>query len=266
MLLDTNAVSEIVKNKNSELNFVDALENSTLPCVTTTTLFELRKQNDIYEKFLEVFSILPFFLIKPQNQVFEQELLHYPNPKVENVIAIAFSFLNEDPNAQPRAFLNKLFSDSAVLEVERNWQRKWKKESLDRILGLKKNFQPRFSGPNANDANRFVREAILQYIVLTAPQWASENQENLLSLQMEAFPSIQMMLYNVYYCFYGETRKWKDNDVFDILINSTAPYMDTVVTESFQADVLRKTRSSTKFASHLNILTTSFLREPRKQN
>jgi hypothetical protein len=69
-----------------------------------------------------------------------------------------------------------------------------------------------------------------------------------------------MILYDVYFCFYDETRKWKESDIFDILIISTAAYMSTVITEGFQAEILKKVKNIAEFATHLEVLTISSLK------
>lgn len=264
MLIDTNVIREVVKNNMREretLLDIMACEN-VLPCISIISLFEIRKRPDIFDRFLDVFSVVPFLLIKPQNQVFEEELREYPNPKAKSIIAFSFSPFNLDPNANTKVFLSKLFSERDVVRVETKWEKHGKKESLKSILSLKKNFVPRTGGANISDAKRFVQGSLPQYVGLTAPRWMSKNKQIFLNLNPDAFPSIQVMLLNVYYCFYDDTRRWEENDIFDILINSTVAYMDIIIAERFQAEVMRKVKKTLELVSHLQVESVGFLRYP----
>ncbi len=65
-LLDTNAISEILKNPKVEgKGYFEKFSPSThVPCFTIYNLIELRRNQNVYQKFLDFFSLYPIFLIK----------------------------------------------------------------------------------------------------------------------------------------------------------------------------------------------------------
>jgi hypothetical protein len=264
MLLDTNAISEAAKNKQGEgKNLIRLMTTENIfPCVSIHSIFEIRKRLDVYEKFLDVFSLVPFLLLKTHQQIFEEEVKKYPTPDLKEIVGFAFSFVNKDPLANTRTFLTKLFSDPEVLRTERAWDKELKIESMNSIISLKKNFSMSRSSSNAFDADRFINESLPQYIIFTIPRWVFADKKRFINLQSNAFPSIIMMLYNVFYRFYDDKRKPEENDIFDMLITSSTPYMDIVVTEGFQAETFRKIRNGDKndFLRRLEIKTLSYIR------
>jgi hypothetical protein len=52
-------------------------------------------------------------------------------------------------------------------------------------------------------------------------------------------------------------RKAKLNDVYDILITMTAPYVDVLITEGQVADSIKKTNKLDKFMDKLEVVTLS---------
>ena len=65
------------------------------------------------------------------------------------------------------------------------------------------------------------------------------------SVLVNAFPSIRMTAYTVFYKFYiKDQRRSLESDPFDIIISSAIPYMDAIVTEKHLAEILKKVKSS----------------------
>jgi hypothetical protein len=75
-LLDTNALSEIVKRPSVEgRGFLDRFgPDSFVPCFTPYNLFELRRHSTVYEKFLAFFAIYPAFLTTPYQYILKAEM------------------------------------------------------------------------------------------------------------------------------------------------------------------------------------------------
>ena len=73
ILLDTNALREIVTNTNlSGKGFLQNFftgESSYAPCFSIYNVIELMPYKDIYEKFLEYFSIIPCLMTFPVKSI-----------------------------------------------------------------------------------------------------------------------------------------------------------------------------------------------------
>ena len=230
-----------------------------IPCISIWSILELRQRKDIYNTFIDLFSVVPFILVKDPINLLQDEINFYPEPANVEPISFVFSMFNSDPNANLSIFMKKLFSHPGVRRSENSWNGTWKRESLDAMLSLKKNFKPQGDRYNANDAKRFVDQATPQYITAQSPKWVKELINEGKVPFADAFPSVKMALYTVFYRFYAEEREPEEQDVFDILIGNVAPYLDGVITERFQAEIYRKVKRRDKFLKHLTIDTISIL-------
>jgi len=262
VLLDTGVISELLKNRNEERLALTRLMigRPMIPCVSIWSVLELRESEDLYKSFIELFSVVPFVLVRDPINLLEDEIANYPDPSSVEPVAFAFSMFNPDPDANLSSFMGKLFSHPEVKRSERAWGSGWKRESLNAMLALKANFQPSGDRYNAKDAGRFVELAVPQYVSSQAPIWVKGLINQGKTPKPGAFPSVKMALYTVFYRFYAEQREPEEQDVFDILIGNIASYLDGVITENFQAEIYRKVKNRDPFLNHLSIDTMSILR------
>jgi hypothetical protein len=76
------------------------------------------------------------------------------------------------------------------------------------------------------------------------------------------FPSLKATGYTVFHKFYSDrTRKPTRSDAFDIIISAATPYVDAIVTENHQAEVLQKTMNQDDFIKDLSVLRLKDFRE-----
>lgn len=262
-LLDTNIVSEILKNPKTIgkdfLQFI--LSGSVAPCISIWTILEIRRIQAIYDSFLDFFSVFPFFLTRTPLHVFEDEMKQYPNCHQVEPIQFSFSLLNKDKNAHLRNFMNNLFDDDDVKNSEQLWNGEWRNQVLQSILSLKPNFKPQGKYYTATDAIRFIQKGVTQYVTAQNPAWAKKIIDQSKWIDVNAFPSVKMAFYTVFYRFYAENRKPEPQDIFDILITNVTPYMDVIITENFQAEILKKVKRRDPFLKNLEILTMKSLRQ-----
>jgi hypothetical protein len=120
MLIDTGVVSKIIKNPDSERNKLTKIiiSQNAIPCFSIFPIYELRKRPELYAIFLEIFSLVPFFLLKTSEMLFDEELNRYPHPTDVEPIAFTFTFVNKDPLGQLKNFMSRLFSDPGVINNE----------------------------------------------------------------------------------------------------------------------------------------------------
>jgi len=261
-LLDTNIVSEILKSQTTlgKKFVVYSLAQKAIPCISIWTILELRKASELYKKFLEFFSVMPFFLIKDPTQIFNNEIDCYPDSSKVDPLQWAFTYINDDPRGKLNNFMDELFNFPAVREAENLWGGKWREDALKSILSLKPNFKPKGNYYTARDAIRFLQEGVPQYVITQRPEWFKMLLENDKAIDINAFPSVKSSFYSVFYRFYAENRTPELQDVFDILITNVTPYMDIVITEKFQAEIFKKVKRRDKSFFHLDIETVKMLR------
>lgn len=266
-LLDTNIISEISKNPSTigRIFFKKLSEDSWIPCITSGSLFEIRKNTIVYNQFLEVFSIIPFFVLKPFIVLYEAEKDMYDKNGFASPIQLSVSFTNNDPKLQLKGFMENIFSRSEVIESEKH-RRNDESQVLDNWISRIENYNPESDVANSKDAEKYVNEAAYQTIIKLDIDLDSdfirkivENQE---SIDISKFPSVLLMLYSQYYRLYDPGWKSAPQEVTDVEIMSAVPYMDVVITENFQAEILRKTKNRTKLLDleSLQILTLRDIR------
>lgn len=260
-LLDTNALSEIVKYPEVEgRGFVERFAPSSFaPCFTVYNLIELRRNRSIFRDFIEFFSIYPCLILKPQPMLLDEEKKSFTIQSTFSPLMNAFSQLGDDSSYDLKIFVEKLFSGEKMNNLERNWR-----DEESAILSVwqseKNNFTPKRSVPNAIDAERYVQEAGSQSLIASDLEWAQTTINSGQIPDINEFPSLKVMLYSKYYRLYDPNWVQKLQDVTDVLIISAAPYMDAVITEAFQAEILKKIRNKVKGLNKAEFVTLKGIR------
>ncbi len=261
-LFDTGIISAILKNSRDErLRMTHlAIDENVIPSFSIWSILEIRRRPDLYAIFLELFSVFPFFLLRDPYNLLQDELDAYPDPVQIQPVAFAFSPFNPNPDSSLGSFMAEFFSRAETKEAERRWNGPWTKNALASMLSLRKNFSPKGDRFNADDGARFVKLGGPQYLLAQAPEWVEEFVKHGNVPEIDAFPSVKMAFYNVFYRFYAEDREPEHQNVFDILIGGFAPYVDAVFTERFQAEIYRKVARRDELLAHLRIETIDAFR------
>ncbi len=66
----------------------------------------------------------------------------------------------------------------------------------------------------------------------------------------------------VFYKFYVDNRRPSRSDAFDIIISAPTPYVDAIVTERHQAEVIRKIKQRDSFVSTVTPYILKDFRSP----
>lgn len=260
-LLDTNALSEIVKRpRNEGRGFVERFPPSEfVPCFTVYNLFELRRHPDVFHKFIKFFGIYPSFITRPFQLILKAEIAARGRAEVSDILLIAFTPLGNDSSYQLDKFIDKLFRLSLIAKLESEW-RKNDQAVLKTWQTNKVNFTPTKTVQNARDAKQFVHDACIHTLYQTHPDLVQESLNAKDVSLLNTFPSMQMMLYSQYYRIFDPTWNPNDQEVTDVCISACAPYVDAVITEKFQAEIYRK------IGKHINGMSTAIttLRDIRR--
>jgi hypothetical protein len=264
-LIDTNVISEISKNTLGERNkFINKmLLDSWMICITTGSLFEIRRKTEVYEKFLEIFSILPFFIIKPFINLFEEEKRVYGINENVSPIELSISFANKDQKFHLKRFMNEIFSRLEVIRSEK-MRRSDEISVINNWISRKNIFDPELNTANSKDADRYVKEALIQTVmnidINLGSNFIREKIENYEEIRFEEFKSVAMMLFSQYYRLYDPGWKSAPQEVTDVEIMAPVPYVDVVITENYQAEILRKVKNNYSPINNLEILTLRNIR------
>ncbi len=242
-MLDTNAISEILKNKNFEVkHFIEKFPPSEYaPCFSFYNLIEVRRSKDVYQNFLSFFSIYPIFLLKTQSMIFNEEILKYNNNQDINILFNAFSPKGENDSYNLKLFIDTLFMNSELKNIETSW-RDFEQETLDFWISSKMNFNPISNIPNSKDAEEYIEQAGLQTLIRLDMDWCKNKIENKEVPDIDKFSSVKIQLYSLYYRLYEPSWKPAPGEVTDLLIISVVPYVDVYITEKFQANIIQKIR------------------------
>jgi hypothetical protein len=264
-LLDTNAISEMVKREDSLRHFLLWAADEPpmyIPSFTLFTVLELRRSPKLFQQFLERFGPLPSTLLKSHEQLLEEEARRYPDPSGIDPMLLGFAGLLGSDGNRLANVLPFAFSDHDLLDRERYWN-EGEQEIVEGIVSLVPNYQPdEGDGYTASEIRTFVEIAGFSQLVLRVGDFAERMVSSEQAVDIDAFPSLKASLYTVFHKFYADrTRKPTRSDGFDIINSAATPYVEAVVTESHQAEVLRKTMRRDEFLGGLRIFTLRDFRQ-----
>lgn len=251
-LLDTNAISELLKYPDNEgKGFISKLPpNAYAPAFTIYNIIEVRRDDEVYDRFLKFFSIYPCFILKPHQLILEDELYAYNNKNEISVLFNAFNSLGDDSSYNIRYFFDELFSSKEMKHLESTWR----DEEIDTIkswLSNKDNFIPSNKSANLKDAERYIEEAGLQSLIRLKPVWVKSYIDKKEIININEIPSLKTMLYSIYYRLYDPAWKQEPGEVTDVKIMAAAPYVDVIITEKFQANIFNKINKKVKNLNNL---------------
>ncbi len=255
-LIDTNAASEMAKHLTDEFrNFLEwSLTDKPMmiPCFSIFTILELRRRPAVYEQFLERFSPFPSIVLKSPDQLLAEEVNSYPNPETIHPILHAFSGLATSPSNQMRNVLDLLFDTPDAKWQERTWL-DGRDSAVAGMLSLVENYPPEDNKYTAKEIRTFIEITVFEQLAFRFMQFVKSQLDTGNAIDIDAFPSLKMTSFTVFYKFYVDNRWPSQSDAFDILIAAPIPYVDAVITERHQAEVLRKIKRRDKFVAELQI-------------
>ncbi len=261
-VLDTNAVSEMIKRPTVEFRaVVDRFALvGYLPCISPFTVIELRRRRDLYQSFLQYFSVFPCLLVEGYEQLLGDEVEHYPNPSSIDPTLVAPWGIQLPLGMSREEALADLFETPMFRKGEQERQRA-KASILKGMVSLVPSYPPGKDGGHApRMVSQFVNTVSADQIRQRAPRFVRRRMLSPGRIEVDAFPSVKMMTFTVFYKFYPDRRTALESDVFDIIMSAAIPHVDAVLTERHQAEVLRKTKQQDPFVEHVEVFTLADLR------
>ena len=255
-LLDTNAVSEMAKRPEQEFrHFLDWIEHSgalAIPCASPFTIIELRRRPAVYRAFLEIFGAYPFALVRAHDALLQEEIRVYPQSSRVNPILLGFggSFGGRDQTSLEDALEGFFGAVEGQIEEAR-----WNGAAADIVEGMHSlvaTYPPAANSYTPQEISDFVEQAGLQQLIMRRRWFVAELFDRHEPISIGAFPSIKMATFTVFHKFYVDgNRKPRESDAFDVIISSSLPYMDVVITERHQCEVIRQTKRHDPFLATL---------------
>jgi len=263
-LLDTNALSEMGKNRTALENFLTwslASEPIFIPCFSVFSLVELRRSAVAYRGFVEVFGAVPCMALKNHEQLLVDEVHCYPDPSGVDPCLAAFTPLGGEATDLAK-MLNLASGDEIFLASERYWLDA-RAGVVEDIASLVDNFPPEGKKYTREETRVFMEIAAFSQLAMHQRPFAERVVGANQAVDMGAFPSLKSTTYSVWHKFYADRdRRPSDSDAFDIIISAVIPYVDAIVTENHQAEALRKTKRLDDFIESVDVLTLKDLRHP----
>jgi hypothetical protein len=235
-----------------------------VPCFSLFTLIELRRSPPLFADFIERFAPFPCVMLKSYDWLLEEEVKAYPEPSSVDPCGLAFTPLGGDGNLLNN--LPTLLQDPTIVQREEGWNQAGP-GIVEGMLSLVPNFQPEGDKYSAAEVRLFIQLAGWQQLALRARPFFERTLDGGAAVELDAFPSLKTSLYTTFHKFYADrNRKPSDSDAFDIIISSEVPYVEAVITENHQAEVLRKTAQNDRFISTVKVFRLSdFIKAPPKR-
>jgi hypothetical protein len=256
---DANIISMIVEHPEwyrPLFNFL--FENHFCIAVSDTLLIALSQETIIQADFNTFFTLLPSAKIKSFEAVIEEEVKSYPKMLID-----ALSLWSTDSDFSKETITSWLISDK-IKEAQRK-QLLHAKKMKQYLESVKSNFPPSNLGKyNSGQAEIFAWMLTVQWLKGSHPEFMKKLNENRRLLKAEAFPSIQLFAYYVYYKCYVDNKQPKALPDFGNLFNLFYfPYCKLVILERDMCSILNKIKTHSKMLDGVELRNVDFFNSAR---
>ena len=259
--LDTNIVSDICKTGDLINKFVTRYppDKDYLLSFSTYTLYEISKSDKFYRLFKKLYSLFPCVIVISYFPLAlkEIELIEGKSEVINPIMLAPVGIKIEGKNMNPDS-LDILLNTGTVKEALLNVE-SYTSAYFDEISQLLNH--PDFVGIKNSVKNKkevftkkFIRYEMRERFLFP------ENRE-LDSSKLKKIKSLEVLAYSVYYKFFSDqNRKVSVNDIVDVLIMTTVPYVHTFISERNSIDILKIVKKQTDLFNTVNLLILSDLR------
>ena len=201
-LLDTNAVSEIVKNRNEEFKkYLDKLfPEKYIPCFSVFTIAELQQRQDLFSKFMDLFTFFPSGIVKGHGDVIKEEIENYPN--YQKIFPLSMSVVGLQPykDYTKRETVELLFNSEPYTKYRKQHLAQRQQVLSDIESNIKSFFDER-GKYTETEMWIYLHWYVLQEIYIRSSKFAEIRRKNHIQIDIKAFPTILMMAYVTFYKF-----------------------------------------------------------------
>lgn len=221
--------------------------------ISYVSLAEILPYEDIYERFLEVFGVIPFFMVFGNEQIAVEEYkCSVQGRKLELTheskdLLYAVTALN-NPVSQVNKWFETFKTDCTMIKL---------KNDLVKIAGVWE--QQRQTAIKDADKIRTYREFEKQMVHTVASSYI-KRQLPLKTFKVSSYPSVRLEQYCQYKKVHHTQKPITKNDVMDIKLCGIVPYVDKVITEKQQANFFREAANIIPELKHKEFVTLKDIR------
>ncbi len=254
-LLDTNALSNLLKSPKDWIENIDSHFDisKTIICYSIFTLSELSYNIELFNKYLDFFSIFPSAVLDGHESIFVKETENYSSLKPLSPVVLTPFAINDSSMSQKER-LQYVLENSSFIGRTEYWKES-QKQILDGILSLKSNFPPEKKAYSKKEIEFFCFSASTTQVGLRNNKFAKKTIQQGSALDFEKLPSIKCTSYVVFYKFYPDNRNPEPSDIFDIFISSLLPYVDFFITERNLNHIVKQIQQNHNFLTNVQSFT-----------
>ncbi|HEY9083388.1 MAG TPA: hypothetical protein VIN73_08630 [Vicingaceae bacterium] len=257
--IDTNVISNICKKGDLINKFIAKfpIDEQYLLCFSTYTLYEIAKNETLYQNFKSFYSIYPCVLVVSYFPLAVKEI-DFIRGDVAFVNPILFSpqGIKVDGKALNPNSLDFLLEQPQVKSSFANVGR-YTTDFYNEVISVLD--KPEFVHINKdyikNKKGDFVRTFMryeLKYRFMNGQNVQVDKKK------LKRMKSLDILAHAIFYKFFSDgKRKINQSDIIDILIMTTTPYVHTFISENNAIDVLKKIKKQTTAINGLSLQTLS---------
>ena len=257
--LDTNIVSCFSKDKSLWPKLRDFLRDSNLTvAIGPGQVAELSDARRLHTNLACFLVSIPTGIIKNPDKILAEEVQAHPKRRTESLLMYPLNRILLEENG-----LEKLvqFLSSRSLAAARDDQLCHARQMARRHSKLKNNFPPKPSGTyTRGQADEFSEAQVLQWLAQTHRRFLEQFQGNIEGFNPDAFLSIRLFGYVIFYKYYlGRREPNKLSDFGDLFHLFAIPYCELVVMERDLCNTLNQIKRNHAILKSTDIQNIDFL-------
>lgn len=249
LYLDTNAISNLISDYNFRRNVFKVVEKRDYHiCFSIYNAIELSNGYESrFKKFLEMFSNIPCIMFWTYRDIIKEEIECYKGNKLD-ISKISYSFVpNIEKEYDIRYCLERWIPEiKDIIEPQKK-----NMEELEKFFTKQKNIGKKYVSFN----KEYEKETTIEFL----KELGYSMNEN---IDIEKLPTCRVInksIYNRITC--GKKIEIGTNDIYDIMISSVLSYIDAIVSENYQLEVIRQGKKSIKQIENIKCYTiTDFMK------
>jgi hypothetical protein len=254
---DTNIISIIVEHPEwyrPLFNFL--FKNNSYVALPDALLAELSQATRKHDEFNTFFSLLPSAEIIGFEAVIEEEVKSYPKMRADTLMLWSTNL-----EFARHSIISCLGSDK-IREARRK-QLLYAKNMKQYLESVRSNFPQSNRGKyNIEQAEIFAWMVTAHWLQASHPDFMKKLNVKRRLLKTEAFPSIQLFAYYVYYKCYLDSRQPKAlSDFGDLFHIFYFPCCKLIVLERDMCNILNKIKSHFKMLDNVEVKNVDFFSE-----
>ena len=237
---DTNILSHLSKNRQLWIKLFEFLTQNGLTLGIGGAQFaELSDAQNLHPNLAEMLVVVPSAIIKTWDAILGEEVKAHPRERTETLFYYPLNALIFEPNG-----IQKLqdFLSSNNLGDARKDQLAHAQKFAKRHAELKDNFPKSKSGKYSREqADEFASIVVMQWLGNTHRDFLAGFQNKIENFHPQAFLSIRMFAYVIFYKYYlGQREPKKLSDFGDLAHLCVIPYCELAIVERDLCNVLNQ--------------------------